>query len=487
MHKLSVLLLSCIALSACLLFSCSDWEDNISTNPAHQLSFSVDTVDFDVVFTTIGSATREFLIYNWNSKPLHISSISIANHENSGFRINVDGRKGTTFSDITILEKDSIYVLVEVTVNPTGENQPALIEDKINFLTNGSTQSVQLKAYGQDAHLIKDGYRFAQDTFLTAEKPYLIYDSIEIAAGTTVEIEAGATFYMHNKAKWLVKGRLIARGTMAYPILFRGDRLDYLETDRLYDRIPGQWDGIYFSPESFENELDYVIIRNTVGGVMCEESTPDRLKLTITNSQLTNSDQSVLQAINCFIEVGNTELSNAVEDVVALYGGKYNFTHCTLANYMNRKTRTSGTYALYLSNFYTTVNEEKVFPLVESVFENCIIDGSFSDELGIEKKENSTCNYQFNYCTIKSPVEGSGFTHIQIGSPAYLNMGNRDNDYYFDFRLAGTDEAEQGYAIGNGDPAIAEKYPYDRYGVYRLTDGKAPDVGAYVYVPPTTD
>lgn len=486
MNKLSVLLLSVFTLCTGIFSSCNDWEDDIATNPAYKLNFSVDTIAFDTVFTTIGSATKEFMIYNRNNKPLNISSISVANSDHSGFRINVDGRKGQSFSDILILGNDSLFVLVEVTIDPTGEDQPLLIEDQIRFLTNGNTQSIQLAAYGQDVHLIRDGYTFDKDTLLTAEKPYLVYDSIEVATGVTVEIEEGAIFYMHNKAKWIIDGKLLAKGTVGSPVLFRGDRLDYLEKDRLYDRIPGQWEGIYFSPESFENELDHVIIRNTVNGIVCEESTPETRKLTITNSQLTNSDKSVLQAINCHIAVAGTELSNAVEDVVALHGGKYSFIHCTLANYMARKTRANGMYTLYLSNFYKT-GEEKAFPLVESTFENCIVDGSFSEELEIDMKDPVAGIYRFDHCTLKSGKQGAELTNIQKGSPSYVSLGNRTNDYYFDFRLTPDEDSGTYYGIGNGDPVPAEKYPLDRYGENRLADGKAPDVGAYVYIPMETD
>ena len=76
------------------LLSCDGLDENYSNNPNHRLSFSVDTLSFDTVFTTIGSATKEFMIYNRNDQPLLISEIMLASGEETGFRINVDGRKG---------------------------------------------------------------------------------------------------------------------------------------------------------------------------------------------------------------------------------------------------------------------------------------------------------------------------------------------------------------------------------------------------------
>ena len=57
------------------LLSCDGLDENYSSNPNHRLSFSVDTLSFDTVFATIGSATKEFMIYNRNDQPLLISEI----------------------------------------------------------------------------------------------------------------------------------------------------------------------------------------------------------------------------------------------------------------------------------------------------------------------------------------------------------------------------------------------------------------------------
>ena len=70
----------------------------------------------------------------------------------SPYRMNVDGDAGINFTDVEIPAKDSIYVFVEVTVNPNATALPFIIEDSIQFVTNGNLQQVQLNAYGQNAH-----------------------------------------------------------------------------------------------------------------------------------------------------------------------------------------------------------------------------------------------------------------------------------------------------------------------------------------------
>ena len=110
------------------LSACDELDDHYATNPAYRLSFSTDTLAFDTVFSTVGSTTKQLMIYNKNDEPLNIESILLASGETTGFRINVDGRKGSTFNNVSILEQDSMYVFVEVTVNPNNGNQPLLVQ-----------------------------------------------------------------------------------------------------------------------------------------------------------------------------------------------------------------------------------------------------------------------------------------------------------------------------------------------------------------------
>ena len=110
-------------LTGLALLSCDGLDENYSSNPNLRLSFSVDTLSFDTVFTQIGSATKQFMIYNTNSEPLLIEEIMLAGSNETGFRMNVDGRKGDLFQNVRIPGRDSLYVFVEITVNPRDDNQ----------------------------------------------------------------------------------------------------------------------------------------------------------------------------------------------------------------------------------------------------------------------------------------------------------------------------------------------------------------------------
>ncbi|MBP9579379.1 MAG: hypothetical protein KBE39_07550, partial [Parabacteroides sp.] len=227
-----------LVILAQLVSSCDGLDENYATGSNYTLRFSSDTLSFDTIFSTVGSTTKQFMVYNNFDKPLNIQSIELTGGEKTGFRINVDGLKGTTFENVEVRAKDSMFVFVEVTVNPNGADQPLLIEDSVIFTTNGVRQAVKLQAYGQDVVLCKGGTIFNSDTLLSAKRPYLVYDSLVISQNATVTVEKGARFYLHDKATILVHGTLIAQGKQSAPILFRGDRLDNLLNNLPYNLIP---------------------------------------------------------------------------------------------------------------------------------------------------------------------------------------------------------------------------------------------------------
>ena len=72
----------------------------------NHLDFSEDTLLFDTVFTTVGSVTKRFKVYNNNASPIRIDEIELMGGEDSPFRINFDGVPGIYHQDIEIDAKD---------------------------------------------------------------------------------------------------------------------------------------------------------------------------------------------------------------------------------------------------------------------------------------------------------------------------------------------------------------------------------------------
>lgn len=481
--KLLYLFILCI-LFPCLLINCNKLDENYSTNLNHKICFSTDTLSFDTILATVNSTTKQLMVYNKNNQPLNIESVILASPEKSGFCINVDGRKGSQFNNIRIAANDSMYIFVEITIDKTSSDPILLHEDSILFYTNGTKQKVILNACGLNVNVLKGGTLINNDTVFSSRLPYLIYDSLVISKNVTVNIEKGTTFYLHYASKIISNGTIIAKGTIESPIIFRGDRFDNIIEDLPYDRAPEQWGGITFGSESFGNILDNVIVKNGTTGITCLPSNPNRLKLQVHNSQITNMGDNLFNADNCYIEAINSEFSNTSGHVVMLTGGRSYFAHCTLVNYMTLKERKIAALSKTLCvNQSTSKNS-----FIE--FHNCIIDGSHNPSKDLSDIDNTgeikVCSsnnnhFLFNHCVIKLKETKDNRLKNVIFITDKINMnykktGGKENKYEFDFRPNNKDMA----GIDKADLSISENIPFDRLGVNRTTH--APDIGAYEYI-----
>lgn len=98
----SVELIYLLVLSALTFLLTFCREDDLTTNPSDKLSFSADTLGFDTVFTTVGSTTQGFLIFNSHKNRINISSARLAGGSSSPFRMNIDGMSGKELSNINV-------------------------------------------------------------------------------------------------------------------------------------------------------------------------------------------------------------------------------------------------------------------------------------------------------------------------------------------------------------------------------------------------
>ena len=74
----------------------------------------------------------------------------------SAYKMNVDGTSGTQFNNIEIEANDSLYVFVQVNINPNANNLPFIVRDSIQISYNGNNRLVQLEAWGQNAHFFRN-------------------------------------------------------------------------------------------------------------------------------------------------------------------------------------------------------------------------------------------------------------------------------------------------------------------------------------------
>ncbi len=449
-----------------VFFSCK--KDKLLTSG--KLEFSTDTLMFDTVFTTIGSTTANFTVYNRNNQDIQIKSIHLGGVPEAHYRLNIDGTSTSKIEDVVIPANDSIFVFVEVTVDPNNQSSPMVVLDSVVFQTESSIQDVKLVAWGQDVHLL-NAETISADTTWTNDKPYLIYNSMLVDSLVTLTIEQGTQIYIHHGSLLYIKGTLIVNGTYDNPIVFQGDRLE-----EFYNDVPGQWDRIIFFEGSHNNIFNYAIIRNGIIGIQVGTlGLTDKPDVTINNTKVLNMNYAGIYSLAGTITSENTIVANAGFYAIALLmGGNYTFYHTTVANLWAYSNRTDP--SIVITNNLMANGIYYVGDLIQATFGNCIVYGNKDDELGLGEDNSYGFNILFQNCMITNKEtdisDTTKFKNILTNlDPLFVNYG--DNDFELDTLSP---------VIDKGNIAIGNLVPLDYKGDSRTSDA-APDLGAFERVP----
>ena len=472
-----IVLLACSSLYSCLS------EEKFDTSPDAILDFSTDTLKFDTVLANIGTPTKYFMVYNRNNKGIRITDVSFENNESKGFRVNVDGLyiNDGLAQPIESRKDDSLRVFVELTPEAFDNDEPQEITANLLFtLANGNQQKIVLTAFSQNI-IILNGTHITQDSTFSARRPYLIYDSLTIDSGATLTLQPGTVFYFHSNAGFRIEGTLNAEGTLEQQIVFRGDRTDMMFENQPYDRVPNQWQGIRFTSTSYGNKLNYCDVHSGNYGIICDSSDTDREKLRLENSIVHNMKDNCLTLYSSNVFVGNTQITNAANYCVEVYGGVSDFVHCTIANCYAFDALRKG--ALYYSN----IHNNYIYPLHQIRFRNCLITGYSDDEIFADKSEehpNAEFNYSFYNCLLNTPEITDDEQIVNCKWDNSKNKVCREGNFpKFNSAalLYGFTLVKESSAVGLGDATISSiYYPNDRLGYPRLTDGQS-DAGCYEY------
>ena len=470
-------------------YSC---KKNSQINPDSnlKLAFSADTVLFDTVFTSLGSTTHELRIYNKYGDDLKISSIRLMGGENSPYRFNLDGENSTEFYDKIIPANDSLFSFLRVTINPNDLNTPFVVEDELEFVTNGNTQIIKLLAWGQNAnyivadklvtlgdvpyhyHIVADSL---QTTVWTKEKPYVIYGWALINSYGTLKIEAGTKVYCHQGSgifSWS-DGQLIIDGTADEPVVIQGDRLE-----SYYQDTPGQWEQILMMDgrAGADHRISHAIIRNGFIGLNCQSSLKvTECALRIDNTIIENQSGYGLYSILYPVEAKNFVIANCGYGNFWAFGGDYRFVHGTISNFWNANEQDNNKNAITVANYAIdgNTNEPFYYPF-NMEMDNCIIYGKQKDEFKAIFGPDADSSYLFDHCLIKSEKysgDMAGFKHCLFNlDPLFVDQ--RKPDCHIDSIASPV--------IGMGNPLFGNELPYDLDGVSRMG---APDLGAYQFVP----
>lgn len=445
-----------------IFFACK--KESFTNNSSVFLRTSVDTLHFDTVFTSTGSASQFIKIINDNNKGIHISSVKLAGGASSAFKINVDGVTGPQVNNTDVLADDSIYIYVTVSLNPTTANLPYIVRDSIEINFNGNKKFIQLDAYGRNAHFLRNK-KITTSEVWNNDLPYVVLGRLTIDTNATLTINKGCRIYVHADAPIIVNGTLQVNGEKydSTRVIFTGDRLD-----DPYRNFPASYPGLIFTNVSRNNVLNYTIIKNAYQGIVVTEPSADT-KLTLNETIIDNAYDAGLLGINTSITARNLLVSNCGKNILLVNGGNYKFTHCTAAtfssNFIQHKEPVL-TVTNYLNNSANNLN---------AVFRNCIFwgeaNGIVPEEVVVLKQGSATFNVVFDQVLWRVQTNPGNSTingAINNQNPLFDTINTSQKIY--SFRLKDNSRAiDQGVNAGVAIDLDGNPRPI----------GLKPDIGAY--------
>lgn len=391
--KLTVYLFS-LSLIALAIFAC-EVETEFTTGEAVELRFSTDTLTFDTVFTARGSATRIMKVYNDSPNPVKIDEVYVEGMTGVNYTFNIDGFQGPVAQDVVIWGNDSIFVFVEVEVDPTEpENtSPFVANDLLQFRAGTRVQGVVLTAFGQNANYLFD---FARGNFfrftcnnglatLPNDLPVVIYGSL-IIDSCQLQVMAGTEIYFHGGVQrnedlvggsgFFNDGFLLTQESGSVQFLGTRDEPIILRTDRLeaeFDEAPAKYRGLILGAGSRGNILRHTTLTNAIVGITCDSLA----EVLIDNSVIAYTGGPAVTAYQSDVTIQNSLLhSNFGDAIQFVKGGSLRMVHTTIANYGVDAS------SLVLTNFVCDADGENCLaePMIADI-DNCIIAGSRPSEL----------------------------------------------------------------------------------------------------------
>ena len=484
------------------------------------LSFSKETVYLDTVFTNIGSSTYTLKVYNKSNKNISIPKVRLGKGQSSNYRLMVDGVPGKEFENVELLAKDSLFVFIEITSNIANANPTDfLYTDRIEFGDTNNYQKVNLVTLIQDAVFIypertgsPNNYTYEQinlgtntepanitgtnlsetdatngnELHWTNTKPYVIYGFAKIPETKTLVIDPGTRVHFHAdsglivaaNAHLQVNGALSTTDDLENEVVFEGDRLE-----PNYSEVPGQWLAVLFMNGSNQNVIKNLTIKNaTVGMLVLGNDGTTTPTIDMMNVQIYNCAN-----VGILARTGNITGKNVVinycgqASLACTYGGSYDFTHCTFANYWNSPNQSS--LVLTNENISNTVQTS----LTQANFKNCVFYGSSNYGIALEKT-GAIFNYKFDNCLIKfvdnnNQIATNPLYQFSTNTAKYVgcifatnstaNKPEFKNTSINDFRINEN-------SICRNNANFAYSFPLDIMGTTRTNPS---DIGAYEYLP----
>lgn len=360
------------------LSSCRPQDEVATSNPSAAITTSTDTVRFDTVITSLWSPTRRLRIYNPNDQAITISSITLGPNTPFSIEMYVNGRPGTSQSNILLRGKDSLLILISVNLRNTQAGLPFLLRDSLTIRTHGIAQpkTVQLEAWGQNAIFFDGDSLTADAVWDDQERPYYLKNSFLVGRGKTLTIKEGVKVYNFASSNLIVLGRLLVQGTAAKPVIFTGTR-----QEARFDLQPDQWGAIAILEESRGSRIEHAIIKNGLRGIQVGIPQSSQVpECYIRNCLIrAHSEWGICAFGGAITAINNIVLDCGINAFGAYQGGTYTLIHNTLG-YSNIFGFKRDNPALGLFDFFEFASRQFAFGKLDIALRNNLVVGGRNNE-----------------------------------------------------------------------------------------------------------
>jgi hypothetical protein len=429
-------------------------------------------------------------VYNRNPKAVSVDLINLDSPATSPYTLVINGDMKQTASNLYIRGNDSLLILVRAQLKDNGQNGAAkalVVQENLNFRTNGQDQHVLLRSFGQNIYL-HNNVQFIRDATWTNDRPHVLYNTVLVPAGITLTIKPGTRIYAHAGAALIIGGRLLVnndyvpgtkdtdtvKATNANIVRFAGDR----SGEAQYATAPGQWTGIVLASGSQGNVIRYTQIQNAAIGLLLYNpdngAQPD---VAIENSVIRYISGNNVNFAGAASSVGagagvlniqgkvtatNTLFSDCYEYAVLGLGGSTTLNFCTIANYpATGGVRQSA--SLYFSDAVTTSKGLATTQAPVISVQNSIVWGAIEDEIYLEHYNSYKSGVAIRNSVLKTKLYAAAADagdNPGLNNPAYTNLVNKDPAFvrplggsFGDYRLGAASPArKRAQPVGNVPP-----------------------------------